>query len=256
MKDLPIATKRKHHSWLLFGASGAGKTTLAATAPRPIIVDSNQGTSSIEYAEGLEHVKRTPQITQMSQLDEVFDQLTGTGGDEDWRKRYDTPVFDSWDDMQKLIHDRMVDKQLESGAEPDAEELDQIQLRQYGQMYNQMSRYMRKMKKIPKHKIFICAEKRYEDKDMMWPDLIGQMKDKLPYLVDHTLYLRMSDKGVRYIHLNPKPGEWYAKTRLRWLPSEYRKIRFDLDDNTLLTDFFKLVAAGPDGLKDWKRRWK
>lgn len=256
MKDLPIATASKHHSYLIFGRSGVGKTSLAATAPRPIIVDSNEGTASLEYATGLEHLKRTPRITRIQQLDEVYDQLTGTGGDKDWRKKYDTPVFDSWDDMQKLIHDGMVEKALEGGSDPDDDDLDQIQLRQYGKMYNQMSRYMRKMKKIPKHKIFICAEKFSEDEDMMWPDLIGQMRGKLPYLVDHTLYLRMSDKGARYVHLNPKAGEWYAKTRLRWLPQEHRKFRFQLDDTSLLTDFFALVAAGPEGLKDWKRRWK
>jgi hypothetical protein len=257
MKDLPIENTNRFYTWLLLGRSGAGKTKLSATAPKPIFIDSNVGTASIEYIKDLGKVRRTPQITKIEQLDDVYDQLTGTSGSKvDWSKKFSTPVFDSWDDMQVIIMDRLISKAMEKAADTnmDEDEAEQLQLRQYGIMYNKLSRYMRKMKKIKKHRIFICSEKFSEEHDMMWPNLVGQMRERLPYLVDHTLYLRVNDKGVRYLHLNAKQGEFYAKTRASWLPDKYHKIRVDPKDTTLLTDLFALIAAGPKGLRAWKRR--
>lgn len=256
MKALDIENPNRFYTWLLFGMSGAGKTKLSATAPKPIFVDSNVGTASLEYIEGLGHVKRTPQITKIEQLDAVYDQLTGTSKTTDWSKKFQTPVFDSWDDMQVIIMDKLIAKAMQKAVdtEMDEDEAEQLQLRQYGIMYNKLSRYMRKMKKIRKHRIFICSEKFSEEHDMMWPNLVGQMRERLPYLVDHTLYLRVNDKGVRYLQLNAKPGEYYAKTRASWLPDKYHKIRVDPKDTTLLTDLFALIAAGPRGLKKWKQR--
>jgi len=242
MKAKPVTARRTHQTWCIYGASGAGKTKLLATAPRPFICDSNNGLLTIADYPGLEHV-RGDVVREMADLDEVFDNLTGTGT-EDWRKKFDSVGFDHFDDIQGIILDKLADK---AAAKDDRREVDEIARNEYGVMGNKLRRYLRKFKKVRKHKILICAETTDYDDGRLRPSLVGQLKTQLPYFCDHIAYLRISKKGVRYLHLD-STEEFYAKTRAWWLTPEQRKIRVDFDDNTVLTKLFDLIAAGPKGV--------
>jgi hypothetical protein len=244
MIALPMGGQRLYPTIGIFGMSGAGKTTVAATSLQPIFADTNEGTLAVDFIPELAHCRRVP-VRGMSDLDTLYDYVTGTGS-KDWSKKYKTIVFDHFDDIQNIILDKMSEKASDTREEPD-----QIELREYGIMANKLRRYLRKMKKIPITKILIMGEKPNEDGELR-PSLIGQMKDQLPYFLDHTIYLRVNDKGVRYLHLNPKPGEFYAKTRARWLTPEQRKIRVDLNNYTVMTDLLAMIAAGPS--KGTKKR--
>jgi AAA domain len=241
VKARPITAQSRWQTWCIFGASGVGKTALSATAPHPYICDSNQGLLTIADRKGLEHV-RGDEVTKMSDLDEVYDNFTGTGQD-DWTKKFETINFDHFDDIQGIILDQLADKAMEKDSNREADQLEQ---REYGIMGNKLRRYLRKMKKLPKHKILICGEMINNESGRLQPRLLGAMKNELPYFCDHVAYLRVGKKGVRYLHLNPG-DEWMAKTRARWLTPEQRKIRVDEDDITALTTLFTLIAAGPSG---------
>lgn len=115
-------------------------------------------------------------------------------------------------------------------------------------MGNKLRRYVRKFKRIPMHKILICGVKEDFESGQMKPSLIGAMGTNLPYLVDHTMFLRVNSKGVRYIHLDPT-DEFYAKTRAYWLKPEERKIKVDFNDPRALTKLFDRIAAGPNSGK-------
>lgn len=242
MKVAPIEGRRLHPTIAIFGMSGAGKTTVAATAPQPLVADSDEGTLAIADIPQLSHLRRTP-VTTLGDLDTLYDNITGTGS-KDWSKKFKTVIFDDFTSIQHIILDQLAERASQTREEPD-----QIELREYGIMGNKLRRYLRKMKRLPLTKILIMGEKFSEQSDMMMPNLVGQMKEQLPYIVDHTFYLRVNDKGVRYLHLDPKPGAFYAKTRARWLTPEQRKLRVDLDNYTLLTDFLATIAAGPRGGK-------
>jgi hypothetical protein len=177
----------------------------------------------------------------MKDLDVIYDNMTGTG-QRNWKGKYGTLVMDHFDDIQHIILDQLAEKASDTREEPD-----QIELREYGIMANKLRRYLRKLKKIPVVKILIMGEKFMEQEGWMYPSLVGQMKDQLPYFLDHCIYLRVNDKGVRFLQLNPKSGEFYAKTRARWLSPEERKIRFDLDNYTLLADLMEKIRRGPGG---------
>jgi ABC-type oligopeptide transport system ATPase subunit len=231
----------------IFGMSGSGKTSLAATAGKLLIADSNEGTMAIDHVPAFAEIKRV-RVKKMLDLDNIYDNMTGTG-QQNWRKKFDVVSLDHFDEIQSIILDNLAEKASDTREEPD-----QIELREYGIMANKLRRYLRKMKAIPKVKILIMGEKYYEREDWMYPALVGQMKDQLPYFLDHCIYLRVSDKGVRYLHLDPKPGEFYAKTRARWFTKEERKIRFDLDNYTLLADLIEKVRRGPGGDRKKKRK--
>ncbi len=247
MKALPITARRRYQTWCIFGPTGAGKTALSATAPRPYICDSNDGLMTIADYPGLEHV-RGDRVRDMSDLDVVYDNFTGTG-EEDWRKKFDTISLDHFDDIQGIILDVLADKAMikDSTREPD-----QLEQREYGIMGNKLRRYLRKMKKLKKHKILICGEMINNETGRLQPRLLGAMKNELGYFCDHIAYLRVNAKGVRYLHLNPGE-EWMAKTRARWMTPEQRKIRVDEDNLTTLTDLFDLIAAGPSGVRKKQR---
>lgn len=234
-----VQARRRWQTFALHGDSGAGKTTLAATAPQSAFLDSNQGLISIAERPGLEHV-HSEDVFAIADLDRAYDNFTGTG-EKDWRKKYKTLVFDHWDDIQGIVLDELAEKALAKDSDREA---DQIEQREYGIMYNKLARYLRKFKRVPIHKILICSSKEDFNTGQMRPNLIGQMKDRLPYFVDHTFYLRVGKKGVRYLHLDAT-DEFYAKTRAWWLPPEARKIRINFKDTTQLSTLFALIAAGP-----------
>jgi GTPase SAR1 family protein len=243
MRARPITAQRRWQTIALYGISGVGKTTLAASAPRPYFCDSNSGLLSISDFPGLEHI-RGDDVKVISDLDEVYDNFTGTGS-HDWSTRFDTVVFDHFDDIQGIILDQLADKAAEKDS---SREVDKLEQSEYGIMGNKLRRYLRKFKKLPKHKILICAEMTDYDSGRLKPHLIGGLKDDLPYYVDHTIYFRIGKKGVRYLHLD-STEDFYAKTRAHWLPPEARKIRVEKDDITALTKLFALIAAGPKGVK-------
>jgi hypothetical protein len=242
MKLLEVGGRTMYPTIGIFGMSGAGKTSLSATADRPLFGDSNEGMLSIAHVPELEHVRRV-RVRSMEDLDRIYDNMTGTG-DKNWQKKFGTVVLDHFDDIQSIILDKLAERASDTREEPD-----QIEQREYGIMANKLRRYLRKMKKIPAVKILIMGERLNEHEGWMYPSLIGQMRDQLPFFLDHCIYLRVNDKGVRYLHLNPKSGEYYAKTRARWLSPEERKIRYDLDNYTLLTDLMEKIRQGPTSRK-------
>jgi hypothetical protein len=239
MKAQVIRARSQWQTIALYADSGVGKTSLAATAPGPIFLDSNKGLLSIAERVGFEHV-RSVKISKIADLNAAYDNFTGTG-DENWKRKFNTCVFDHWDDMQGIVLDEIVEKAMERDDRRD----DTVEQREYGIMYNKLARYLRKFKALPCHKILICGMKEDFETGKQRPSIIGQMAYKLPYFVDHTLYLRRNEKtGRRYIHLDATE-EFYAKTRAHWFTPEQRKIRVDFDNPKTLTELFSLFAAGP-----------
>lgn len=224
------------YTTVIYGPSGGGKTSLAATAPRPYVVDSNKGLLVINQRKGLEHV-RGNDFTGMAMLDEVLAHFRGQVK-PDFRKLFETCTFDHFDDIQAHILEQLGDAAHKKDDRLDPDVPDQ---RAWGKMGSQLRRYIRKFKRVPVHKILICAEK--EDAEgRMRPALQGQLGQQLPYFADHIFYLRVGSKGRRFLHLDPT-DTFYAKTRAWWLPE--RKIQIDFDNPQTLTDLFALIAAGP-----------
>lgn len=242
MKYKRVTADSRVQTWVIYGPSGVGKTTLAATAPKPLIADTNQGLLSIADMRGLEHV-RSVDVSKIRHLNIIYDRMTGTDRKRNWSKKFKSLVFDHFDDVQGIILDELGDIALEKD---DRREIDMLEQREWGILRNKLARYLRKFKKVPIHKILICGEMMDDDTGRMKPHLLGGFKNELPFFVDHTLYYRIGKKGRRYLHLNSS-DTFYAKTRARWLKPEQRKIYVPADDTEALTRLFNLIAAGPRG---------
>lgn len=242
-KALPVETLIKYPTVVIYGPSGAGKTSVSASANKPVFLDSNQGLLSIYGRPGLEHVHGVD-VTSVTQLDDAYNRCTGTlGKKKDWSKKYGTIVFDHFNDIQAIVMEELGDKRK---ARDDRKDEDEAEQRDYGIMGNKLRRLIRKFKHVPMVKILICGEKEDRESGRMMPDMIGALKGQLPYFADHTMYLRIGKKGKRYLHLD-STDEFYAKTRAWWFTPEQRKIVVPFDDTKFLTNLFALIAAGPKG---------
>lgn len=251
--DKPILARTRIHTWTIFGPSGVGKTSLAATAPRPVIMDANTGTSVIAEVPGLEHVREVT-VKRMKTLDTVYERLSGAmSGKLDWTKKYRTLVFDHFDDIQGVVLDELADR-AQSKDGDDRRDVDEIQQREWGILLNKMSRYLRRVKRLHIHKILICGEV-HDSEDRLRPSIKGGLRDSYSYYNDHIVHMRYGKKGSRWIDLNPS-DRWNAKTRARWFPPEYRRFRIEKNDTTFLSRLFGLVAAGPKGFAEASKQFQ
>lgn len=239
MKPKPKAFRR-WRTILLHSASGAGKTTVAATGPKPMILDSNFGLSSIEGRPGFEHVRDVP-IGTLGSLDRAYDNLTGTGK-RDWRPpKFQTIVLDHLDDIQGLVLDDLTAK---VAARDERRMVDDPGQKEYGVMGNRLRRYIRQLKRLPAHKILICSTRPDPDTGQLRPNLVGALRDQLGYFCDEIAFLRIRKDGTRMMHFEPSE-KWVAKTRAWWLPR--RRFVVKLDDTQFFTRLFRTIAAGPAG---------
>lgn len=229
-------------TWCIYGPSGGGKTTLSATAPKPIVMDSNQGLLSIAGRPGFEHVCGED-IHTFRNLERAYTYCTGTSKKQDWSKKFETIIFDHFDDIQAIVLNELGEAAAKKDERRNA---DMIEQREWGIMGSRLKRYLRKFKRVPMHKILICSETEGREDGILRPNLTGQLRDQLPYFCDNVAYLRIGKGGRRFLHLDPT-DDFYAKTRAWWLPPEARKIEITFNDTTALTKLFALIAAGPKG---------
>lgn len=244
----PIRAASVTQTWVIYGVSGGGKTSVAATAPKPAFLDTNFGVLSVAEREGLTHVE-SEEMKSFKDLERALSNFKGSGK-EDWRKKFGSIVFDHFDDIQAIILEELgrarATKAKEQG-DARRQDMDEIEQKDWGKMATRLKRILRGFKTVPIHKILICGEADDQETGMKVPSLQGQMKSALPYFVDHVMYLRVAKNGTRYLHLDPVPEKFFAKTRAWWLPAELRKIKVDLNDTRTLTKLFETIAAGPKG---------
>lgn len=249
MKELPLSSASVHQTIAIYGDFGAGKTALAATAPKPIFLDSDEGTMSSAERFGLDHVRRVPIHEATRDMEEAYNRATGTNPKRSWQGRYESVVWDRFDVMQAKVLDELGEAAAakDSRRDPDA-----IEQREWGIMAGRLNRYVRKWKALPYHKLFICGAKYSDDEGKYMPSLTGRLRIDLPGLCDHVMFLRVDKKGRRWLHLDATE-EAYAKTRAWWLPDDMRKMLVDFNDPSALTRLFTAIAKGPAHASTTKR---
>ena len=140
-------------TWLIFGDSKVGKTTLAATAPKPLILNRDNGTSSLLYDPSFEQV-RIEDIRHTDDLESSWDNLAGIGS-KNWSAKK-TVILDDLPSMQLMVMDEFMEIAVEKGQ--GKRMLDDPSKREFGLLGNRMRRYIRKFKDLPMHKIFVCGQ--------------------------------------------------------------------------------------------------
>ena len=201
----------KHINALVYGQSGIGKTVLCATAPKPLILDSENGLLSLSNTQ-----VDSAEINNLNDLKEAFKFLSAA------KHEYQTVCVDSLSEVAEkvLIEYKAVERDPRAA---------------YGKMAEEIFAVVRKFKQLPLHVIFTAKQTRIEDaftgKSTFGPSFPGQQLPlNLPYQLDLVLALRIGQKdGNKFRFIQPQPDVQYdAKDRTGILDSKEKPNLSDL----------------------------
>lgn len=172
---------------LVYGESGTGKTTLCATAPRPLIISAESGLLSLADQD-----LPVFEINTRNDCNEVYEWLEKS---KEAKETYDTLCLDSLSEIAEtlLASEKAINKDARAA---------------YGIMAEEMSILIRGFRDLPYHTYFTAKTKKIVDEASgaitYMPSVPGQMLlNNLPYFFDEVLRLDIGKttegKTFRYL---------------------------------------------------------
>jgi len=207
MKLTTTQQRLTHLNILVYGESGAGKTYLCSTAPKPLIISAEAGLLSLS-----DFNIDVFEIEKRKDCDEIYDFLTLSKDS----KKYDTICIDSISEIAEVL---LTDEKKRT---KDARQA-------YGVMNDEMQIVVRGFRDLPYHVYFTAKNKKIEDGGtgaiFHQPSLPGKaMLDNLPYFFDMVFKLDFGkkDDGKSFRYLSTSGGRFHvAKDRSgKLLPME------------------------------------
>ena len=158
---------------LIYGASGAGKTTACATAPgKTLIISMEAGLLSIKAKDNVTAIE----VKEASEIEEIAQLL------ESGKLDYDTVCLDSVTEMSEIL----LASEKARSKDP---------RRAYGEVIEVMTRTMRRFRDLKIHVIFVAKEDKIRDEQTgvfhHQPMMVGaKLPVQIPYFFDEVLALR------------------------------------------------------------------
>lgn len=208
-----------HATLMIYGQSGAGKTTLAAGFPRPIFLCAEDGLMSIAGMD-VDYIK----VVTPEDIEEAYQYLVSPKAS----KKYDTVIVDTLTDLQNNVY---------MPAILGANNRKFPEIRDWGQLLELMRRFTRQMRDL-KDKydniVFICQEQEYTDENdntFIRPMLTGKFATEAPAYVDIVMRL-VVETGPRKVGVEPErtrvaifqpSRDFVAKDRSNTMPVAMRE---------------------------------
>ena len=202
----------------IYGNAGTGKTILAATAPRPLMIQAENGALSLAKA-NLERVYGvgTPGITYsiplvtiktVADLEAVYKDLFRP---EIWHS-FDTLYIDSLSEIVETVLRNKLSATSSSGNKVNG-------MAAYGEMATESLEWICKFRDLPgKHVVATCKQGIGDHSNMFGPNMPGKILPyELPYLFDEVFQLCVGEDPAtktpfRYLRTQPDMKN-YAKDR-------------------------------------------
>ena len=184
---------------LVYGNSGAGKTSLIPTLPSPIVLSAEGGLLSIQDA-NVPYIE----IASMSDLQEAYQWLINS----DEAKQFKSVALDSISEIGEVVlnHER---KQTKDPRQA------------YGAMQEQITDIIRAFRDLPNRHVYFtakCEKSQDETGKMLYaPSMPGNKTGQsLPYFFDEVMALRVekdADGVTQRALMTDSDGLWQAKDR-------------------------------------------
>lgn len=184
---------------VVYGPSGAGKTTLIKTLPNPIILSAESGLLSIQDSD-LPYIE----ITSMEDLTEAFKWAS----ESEEAKHFESIALDSISEIGEVVlnHEKKLTKDPRQA---------------YGALSEQMTDIIRAFRDLPAKNVYFSAKMEKSQDEMgrllYNPSMPGKsLTQALPYLFDEVLALRVerdADGAVQRALMCESDGLWLAKDR-------------------------------------------
>lgn len=192
--------------FLIYGESGAGKTTHAATWPKPIFIDIDDGLASVRTP--VERVR----VEDWGTLLDVYDWLVSDPA----MRGYETVVIDSLNECQKLAMEYTLEEFPEIrrsyGTLP--------AMSDYGKALDDFDRMVRAFKALPINVVLIAqvATKQY-DVETIRPQLTGKATaNNICRMMDEVGYIYKVEGGNQTRTITFDAVEFVTKDRSGVLP--------------------------------------
>ena len=183
---------------LVYGAAGAGKTSLIRTLPNPIVLSAEGGLLSIQDAD-LPYIE----IATMDDLRQAYSFIMGEEGAE-----FQSVALDSISEIAEVV----LNAEKKIAKDP---------RQAYGAMQEQMSDLIRAFRDLPGKHVYMSAklEKSQDETGRMLyaPSMPGnKVGQSLPYFFDEVLALRVekdAEGNTQRALMCDSDGLWQAKDR-------------------------------------------
>src|SRR5690625_4752245 len=189
---------------LCYGEAGAGKTTLIAGMPEPVILSAEGGLLSLQEA-NIPYIE----ISSMEMLYEAYQWLT----ESDEAKDFQSVALDSISEIAEvcLSHEKKINKDGRMA---------------HGEMQDKMAGIIRDFRDLPERHVYMTAklEKTQDEQGRLLygPGMPGKkMPQSLPFFFDEVLAMRVerdADGNVQRALQTAGDGLWSAKDRSGKLP--------------------------------------
>lgn len=170
---------------LVYGEPGAGKTSLAFTAGKPLCLDFDKGIKR-------SHFKKDALQIRSWEADFI----------KDWKevaaaiKEYDTIIMDTVDTAIESMEAYLLSRD---------DKLKRNKLRLYGAIKDEFRRFINILQDMGKDIIMIAHAKEKDEGDskIKRPQITGSSYDKVVQLADFVGYLYIGDNNQRQLNFNP-----------------------------------------------------
>jgi hypothetical protein len=207
---------------LIAGYPGIGKTTLALSAPKPLLLDLDKGVDRVE-------AKFRAVTSVVSSFDELMEDLNNAD-----LKDFETIIVDTGGKLLELLKPKMIQEDPKNGQRDGA-----LTLKGYGAVSRAFTNFMNFLDTLNKHVVILFHAKEERDGDAVKLRILveGSTKDVIWQSMDLGGFIEMRGKN-RVIGFS-NCERYFAKA------THSIKGTYDIPDtnvvgkNTFLTDLFK-----------------
>lgn len=144
---------KRHRSTVLYGRSGTGKTTLAASWPTPILyLDiKDEGTDSIADVEGID----VKEIADSEELDEVLLWLIRNP------KKYKTVILDTMSQLQEIVVEEVAEAAKKKLKGKRAGDFGTLTKQDWGTVSSRLKSWIIDFRDLPMETVFIAQDRTF-----------------------------------------------------------------------------------------------